>query len=95
VCSQILLYSTSSVFVLDGIGKAQSKHNANDLESKQNTVHHLSRGNMRIFSVTAVNSLQFTLTLVFMIGLGARSSIVVEALCYKPEERGFDTQRGK
>jgi hypothetical protein len=26
--------------------------------------------------------------------MGARSSIVVKALCYKPEGRGFDTLRG-
>jgi hypothetical protein len=28
-------------------------------------------------------------------GKGARGSVVVKALCYKPEGRGFDTRRGK
>jgi hypothetical protein len=26
---------------------------------------------------------------------GAHGSVVVKALCYKPEGRGFDTQRGE
>jgi hypothetical protein len=30
-----------------------------------------------------------------MLGIGARSSVVVNALCYKPEGRGFDTRWGE
>jgi hypothetical protein len=33
--------------------------------------------------------------IIIMIIMEARSSVVVKALCYKPEGRGFDTQCGE
>jgi hypothetical protein len=29
------------------------------------------------------------------LGSGARGSVMVKALCYKPESRGFDTRKGE
>jgi hypothetical protein len=31
----------------------------------------------------------------YYLHIGVRGSVVVEALCYKPEGRGFDTRRGE
>jgi hypothetical protein len=32
------------------------------------------------------------MTLMLLLVLGARGSVVVKALCYKPEGRGFETR---
>jgi hypothetical protein len=37
-----------------------------------------------------VPSTNFLSTSVILAGTGARGSVVVEALCYKPERRGFE-----
>jgi hypothetical protein len=46
-----------------------------------------------LLTVTKYNSMGFTL--LYFTKHGARGSVVVKALCYNPEGRGFDTRWGE
>jgi hypothetical protein len=45
-----------------------------------------------LYFITLVLFLWFTLLRYYRFVLGARGNVVVKALCYKPEGRGFETR---
>jgi hypothetical protein len=67
---------------LDLVGLQDIMWEASDIEQQANT--HFSMGS----GMTTANSVIFFAHK----RIGARGSVVVKALCYKPESRGFETR---
>jgi hypothetical protein len=65
--------------MLGPVGRANLNHSSSDWSPKVSPSHHLK---------TETDTISETLFLVF----GARGSVVVKALSYKTEGRGFDTR---